>query len=110
MACKYNASSRPGVPSPQTGKYLPGMRCYMGWSVYDVQDDCSEASSAGFLPHWNIIRAVDFLTDHAQDIIGNDRQFKKQLICIKLVGRKTFHIRVMLQLAMELLGLPMGMV
>ena len=51
-----------------------------------------------------------FLTDHAQEVIGQDHQLQHQTIGGKLARGQTFHVHVGLDLAVVLFTLAMRMV
>ena len=51
-----------------------------------------------------------FLSDHPQNVIGQDCQFQYQLIGLKFAGWQPLHIHIGLDLAMELLTFAVGMV
>ena len=51
-----------------------------------------------------------FLTNHSQNVVGQDCQLQYKLIGVKLTGRKAFYIHIRLDLAVVLLTLTMFMV
>ena len=54
--------------------------------------------------------ANGFLSDHPQNIVGKNGQFKHQFIGVKLSGRQLFHIHIGLDFTVKLLIFTMGMV
>ena len=54
--------------------------------------------------------AYRFLTNHAQETIGDYCEFQNQFIGLKFARWKTFYIHVCFYFTVELLAFPMGMV
>ena len=66
-------------------------------------NNCRACSVPDFMFCLCALPADAFLSDHPQNVIGQDCQFQYQLIGLKFAGWQPLHIHIGLDLAMELL-------
>lgn len=82
----------------------------MACDIDQIVDDCPVPAAlySPFLA--GVPLPKRFLPYHAQYVIGKDGKFQHQFVGLELSGREAFKIHVCLQLAVELLAFPVGMV
>lgn len=86
------------------------MPCYVVCHHDHVTDHCSQSSASDLMLSGCPSPAATFLSDHPQDVIGQNCKFQHQLIGLKLAERQSFQIHVDFDLAVELLAFTREMV
>ena len=74
-----------------------------------ILDDCAQTAPL----HLPLLRRMvfqGFLTNHTQEIIGEDCQFQHQTVRGKFSGRQTLYIHIGLYFAVVLLAFTMRMI
>ena len=80
-----------------------GMLCNVTCHHDHITNHRTQPSSPDFMFCLCTLPADAFLSDHPQNVIGQDCQFQYQLIGLKFAGWQPLHIHIGLDLAMELL-------
>lgn len=98
----------PDITFAQTHNQLPCMLGNMACHHNHVADNRTESATMYLMACFS--SANGFLSNHPQDIVGKNGQFKHQFIGVKLSGRQPFHIHIGLDFTVKLLTFTMGMV
>ena len=110
-SCIYLRKSMPPyITSPKTYQQLAGMLCNVACHHDHVSDYRAQPPASDFMFCLGPLPADAFLSDHSQDIIGQDCQFQYQFVGLKFAGWQPLHIHISLDLAVELFTFAVGMI
>lgn len=100
----------PYITSAKTYQQLTGMLCNVACHHDHVSDYCAQPPASDFMFCLGSLPADAFLSDHSQDVIGQDCQFQYQFVGLKFAGWQPLHIHIRLDLAVELFTFAVGMI
>ena len=92
-SCIYLRKSMPPyITSAKTYQQLTGMLCNVACHHDHVSDYRAQPPASDFMFCLGSLPADAFLSDHSQDVIGQDCQFQYQFVGLKFAGWQPLHI------------------